>query len=465
MLTSEILLKRQNFHLLELSKFIGGEGEWNYPEAAKLIIDATINGLNVDRASIWSLNHTIDAMECVALFTHGAFTSDMDGFILYDHDYPRYFDALRNERFIVADDAHTHPDTSEFSVGYLTPLNIFSMLDAPIRKDGKIVGILCCEQMIAPRKWSMIEQSFAGMLADSAGRALTESERKTALKELRSVNEHLEQLVHDRTKVLEQTLESLRMTQAQLIENEKMASLGNLVAGVAHEINTPIGISVTATSHLHDTLIPLSKAFNEKTLTMNMLHNALKTFGEIDTILSNNLNRAALLIQSFKKVAVNQSDEELIEFNLYEMLNDVFNSVNHTLKTQHVALKIECDETLMVYSYAGVLSQITTNLIMNALIHAFYETHLNPTITIQASLHHDNVILKYRDNGIGMDKLTAEKVFEPFFTTKRGNGGSGLGLHIVYNLTNQKLKGEIQVESILGEGSTLTLTFPQKISH
>lgn len=261
---------------------------------------------------------------------------------------------------------------------------------------------------------------------------------------------------------LEYTLETLQSTQAQLVENEKMASLGNLVAGVAHEVNTPIGISITATSYMHDTLEKLSHSFDAKTLTMSELSAAIETFREIDLILSKNLFRAAELIGSFKKVAVNQNDDILEEFSLSETLADVFNSTNHTVKLHRAELIVNCDESIKLYSYPGVIAQIMTNLIMNSLMHAFDSESNQSVIEISGSLKAGTVTLCFHDNGKGMDPVTVQKAFEPFYTTARGKGGSGLGLHVVHSLVTQKLGGEIKIDSSLGEGCTFVITFPAK---
>ncbi len=261
---------------------------------------------------------------------------------------------------------------------------------------------------------------------------------------------------------LEYTLETLQSTQAQLVENEKMASLGNLVAGVAHEVNTPIGISITATSYMHDTLEKLSRSFDAKTLTMSELSKTIETFREIDLILNKNLFRAAELIGSFKKVAVNQTDDIVEEFSLNETLADVFNSTNHTVKLHHAELVIKCDEPIVLYSYPGVIAQIMTNLIMNSLMHAFGPESNQPTIEISGSLNAGKVTLVFHDNGKGMDPITVQKAFEPFYTTARGKGGSGLGLNVVHSLVTQKLGGEIKIDSSIDEGCTFSITFPAK---
>lgn len=181
--TDDILILHNRL-LLELSQFIGANETWNYIDVAQKIITLAVQGLHLPRVSIWQLNDTFDVMEAVAIWIDGSFnnTSELK---IQKKDYPTYFDALHCERFIVADDARTHPDTAEFNQSYLTPSNIYSMLDAPIRKNGKIVGILCCEQTEHPRSWSLLEQSFAAMLADSASRALAEESARNALDALK----------------------------------------------------------------------------------------------------------------------------------------------------------------------------------------------------------------------------------------------------------------------------------------
>lgn len=201
--STDTILTLHNQLLLALSQFIGSHEKWDYTDVAYKIVTTALEGLGVSRASVWSVNESIDTMNCIALCINEEFVPT-EGIALFSSDYPRYFNALRHERFIVTDDAHTHSDTSEFSIGYLTPNNIFSMLDAPIRKDGKIVGILCCEQTQQPRNWSLLEQSFAAMLADSAGRALAEEAARNALHAL-ELSAHTDPLtkLYNRTKLIQ----------------------------------------------------------------------------------------------------------------------------------------------------------------------------------------------------------------------------------------------------------------------
>ena len=296
------------------------------------------------------------------------------------------------------------------------------------------------------------------------------TERKQVEVKIRQLNETLERRVAERTQELEeansalrQSIEQLMQTQSQLIQAEKMAALGGLVAGVAHEINTPLGVGVTAASYLEFQTQELLSRYHANTMTRTELERYLKTAEESSDILLSNLQRAAKLIRSFKQVAVDQSLEEKRRIRLKAYLDDIFLSLQPALKkTQHV-LSIECPETLEISTYPGALSQIMTNLVMNSLIHAF-EDRDRGEIRIHIVLKEEEIMsFIYQDNGKGIPEEHIPKVFDPFFTTKRSEGGSGLGLHIVYNLVTQKLKGSITCQSHPGEGATFTITLPLRL--
>lgn len=257
----------------------------------------------------------------------------------------------------------------------------------------------------------------------------------------------------------ERALQQLQATQQQLVESEKMAALGNLVAGVAHEINTPIGIGVTATSRLET----LSRDLNQKYQTNKMkrtdLEKYLTSVIQGTELILKNLSRAAELIQSFKQVAVDQSSERQRTFNLKEYLHEIYTSLRPEFKRTKHEVSIECHETITLSSYPGIFSQIFTNLIMNSLIHGFKET-TQGHIKIIGIQDEKNLILRYSDNGKGIKPDIINQIFDPFFTTNRQGGGSGLGLHIVYNLVTHKLNGTIQCESIEGQGTTFIIQIP-----
>lgn len=233
----------------------------------------------------------------------------------------------------------------------------------------------------------------------------------------------------------------LRDTQGQLVEAEKMASLGGLVAGVAHEINTPLGVSVTAVSHLDHAIQGFKKQYEGGSLRRSELESLLEDALESTSIVMRNLNRATDLVGNFKQVATDQMMEELRRFDLEEYLIEVCQSLMPQLKPHGHDIQIECKDITM-NTYPGALAQVITNLVMNSMLHGF-DGRRNGRIVISCVQEGDTLCLNYKDNGHGIEKDQIEKIFEPFYTTKRANGGTGLGMHISYNLVSQTLKGQI----------------------
>jgi len=258
---------------------------------------------------------------------------------------------------------------------------------------------------------------------------------------------------------LSHALENLRTAQSQLVEAEKMAALGGLVAGVAHEINTPVGVSVTAASLLEDKTAAFRKTYQSGQMKRSDLEKYLDTAEQSSQMLLRNLNRAAELIQSFKQVAVDQSSEERREFRVKQYLEEILLSLRpHLKKTQH-SIHINGDERLTLDSYPGAFAQIVTNLVMNSLLHA-YEQDDAGQLTFTFEQSNNRFTLEYIDDGRGISKENLSRIFDPFFTTKRNQGGSGLGLHIIYNLVTQKLGGTIHCQSEEGAGTKFLIGLP-----
>ena len=290
-----------------------------------------------------------------------------------------------------------------------------------------------------------------------------------AANQLKEQNTDLENKVTSRTDALKEsnsellsTLEQLHQYQEQLVENEKMASLGDLVAGVAHEVNTPIGLGVTASTLMIDKLEGLKNEFKSKTLKPSQLDRYIEESEENLQIIVRNLDRAANLISSFKQVAVDQSVEDEREFNMKQLIDDVFLTLTPKIKQHQYQLFLKCEESLFVRSKPSPLTQIFINLIINSFIHGFeHVDDAEISITIRPSDERLTVI--YSDNGAGISEEMREKIFEPFSTTKRGEGGSGLGMHLVYNLVTQALKGTIQLDDNGNKGATFIIDFPIEI--
>lgn len=268
-----------------------------------------------------------------------------------------------------------------------------------------------------------------------------------------------EQILRAAKETAETTLLELKMTQNKLVESEKMSALGQLVAGVSHEIATPLGVARTAFSFLAQEINGLQKQFDTGSLTKQQMQDFFERMEESRQLMNINLERAANLISSFKLVATDQSHDEIREIPLYRYLQETLFALNPRLRQYKVVVLLECDEQLHIHSYPGALSQIMTNLLMNSLLHAYHQEQ-EGVIHIQARQIEENILLTYQDDGAGMDENTRKKAFDPFFTTKRGKGGTGLGLHIIYNLVVQQLHGSISLESAPGKGCTFHLLFP-----
>ena len=314
-------------------------------------------------------------------------------------------------------------------------------------------------------EFDTMAQAFNTML-DRVQQHITRQRR--AEEEASQLNTQLEQQVTQRTQALKEsnsellkTLEQLHQYQGQLVESEKMASLGDMVAGIAHEVNTPIGLSVTASTLLQDKLAVMQEKFDAKRISTNEFERFLKDCDENLQIIYRNLNKAADLVTSFKQVAVDQSSEVDRDIEINSFMNDVLMSVKpRRLNPEHFPINVHCEGDIQVRAKAGPLNQILMNLIINSMVHAF-EGREKGQIDIRFQLVSDNELeIIYTDNGHGVDADISRKIFDPFVTTKRGSGGSGLGLHLVYNLVTQVLGGNIHFFSEENNGVEFIIRFP-----
>lgn len=284
---------------------------------------------------------------------------------------------------------------------------------------------------------------------------------KTAYEDLKKEQQSLHNKVEQRTYELQQQNDLLLEMQEQLVQSKKMASLGDLVAGVAHEINTPIGVCLTAVSFLNDASSNIVIKYDRQELSEEDFKHFLDTVKHSSEIAIDNINRAAKLISNFKKVAVNQHIEEATCFNLYDHLQHIIHVLEPNLKKYDHRFHITGDQSLRIISYQGVFYQIVSNLIMNTLIHAF-ESESQGGIFIDFVMQEESLFFQFSDNGAGISASILDKLFDPFVTSKRGQGGTGLGTHIVYNLVVQKLKGKIECKSEEGKGAMFRIMLPVK---
>jgi PAS domain S-box-containing protein len=277
------------------------------------------------------------------------------------------------------------------------------------------------------------------------------SERKRNEQELRGARD-----------AAEAALSNLRETQNSLIEAEKLAALGRLVAGVAHEINNPVGTSLTVASSLERKTTVIVDELARGTLKRSTLNDFLEISREASSQLVANLNRAANLIQSFKQVATDQSYSSQRVFDLGVLTEQIITSLRPGLGKQNLALTVDCEPDLPMNSYPGPYGQVLTNLFLNSVTHAFPDGRAGIVDIKVRAAGHDEVEILFSDDGRGMSLDVRRKAFDPFFTTRRDQGGTGLGLHIVHTIVTNCLGGRLHLESELGKGTKVRLVLPRE---
>ena len=271
----------------------------------------------------------------------------------------------------------------------------------------------------------------------------------------------LEQRVAERTLELEAALEKLRLTQNDLVQAGTLASLGSTVAGISHELNTPIGNALTVATSLQNRVREVRRAATEGTLRKSGLDEFLRAADEMSELIDRSVSRAADLVTSFKQVAIDQTSERRREFLLHELVSDIVATLRPGFKTRTITIDVTVPPGLVCDSYPGPLGQVLTNLIQNAVVHAFDEAP-EGHIGITAEVNDKQIALAVSDNGKGMSAATLVHAFDPFFTTRLGQGGSGLGLSICHRLATSVLGGELSATSTPGSGSRFVLIFPQQ---
>jgi signal transduction histidine kinase len=312
----------------------------------------------------------------------------------------------------------------------------------------------------------IVERSETGWALRMAGIMHDITAVKQTEEALRRLNEELEDRVASRTAdlshantELNSTIERLGQAQTQLVESEKMAALGSLVSGVAHEINTPLGISVTAASHLGEEIERIEIHLRSDDPDTAELRESTGVMRQCIDLVQRNLERADQLVRSFKQVSVDQSTEQSREIVLKDYLDEILLSFSTRIKRAGHSFSLDCPATIRLETYPGAIYKAITNLVLNSLVHGF-DGITAGAIAIDVRAYTDHVLLLYSDNGLGMLPEVRRRVFDPFFTTRRGLGGAGLGMHITYNLITQRLGGSIKCTSEPDAGVMFEIRIP-----
>jgi len=337
----------------------------------------------------------------------------------------------------------------------LVNMNIQAYLGVPLLNSKKeIIGLIAAlyEQPIED------EEDLITLFELFSGRIAAELERL-------DYENSLEDKISQRNQELSHTIEELKSNQQQLIESEKMSALGNLVAGITHEVNTPLGIAITTHSIMADELKTLNDKIAHEQLSLKDMNHYRHVTEDALSMQGENLIRAKKLIENFKKTAADQHQLEIENINIGNYYQQTVSTLRSILKPKKASIAIHCPDNIMLATYPGVHAQILTNLITNSVRHGFVDCSGSNEITINIS-QNDNgeVEVTYCDNGIGLTTEAKTRVFEPFFTTARDNGGIGLGMSIIFKLTTEKLQGDMTLEST-EKGACFKYTFKENVSE
>ncbi len=283
-------------------------------------------------------------------------------------------------------------------------------------------------------------------------------QQKEEIQQQRDVAVEQREMIQEQKEELEITIESLIKTQQHLVEARKMAALGDMVAGVAHEINNPVGICITATSALLQKIKNIAAAFSENKLQRADFMNGMQTMYSSTDLILKNLQRTADLVKSFKQVSVDQASDQKRKFNILNYIKDIVKSLEPKFNQSHTEFLFDCNTEIEIESYPGLYAQLLTNLMINSFIHGFKDKEANK-ISIAIIVDNEYIIIEYRDNGAGMSNEVLQKMYDPFFTTSK-QGGTGLGMSIVYSIVTQRLKGTIECTSQINEGVFFVIKLP-----
>lgn len=409
--------------------------------------------LDVCRVGIWIYENDPKSSECLGIKCHSLYAKTEN---LYYHDililkkeYPTYFEALENERNIEASDANNHEATKCFSESYLKPLKIKSMFDTPIWNVDHVIGVLCLEYTSKKESWSSDEKYFITAISDHIGKLY---EKKAYL----NLIDTLEEKVNSRTSELSSALSELKNAQEMIISKEKLASLGALTAGIAHEIKNPLNL-ITNSAKILDNTVKNLKELNKETVE------DIKTMTEI---IVDSVKRADLIIKNMLEQSRN--DDIFIPSSINSTIQEAIKLSYHAMRANFklelapfVALSEDED-----ISHSKISMQ---RALINLLDNSFYalnekfknDSSFQPEINITSKKHENSLEITISDNGMGIEKSKIKKILEPFFTTKPTGQGTGLGLSMVYDIVKRH-GGNLYIDSEIGQFFTTKITLPLK---
>jgi signal transduction histidine kinase len=426
---------------------------------ARLLTDAVGRLLEIERVGVWLFNDAKDELVCRDLFVLSR-ESHEAGAVLRKVEFADEFHYLVSEKYVDAHDPMTDPRTRGYVDGYLKPNRITAMLDAVVRIGEELIGTVCFEHVDRAHRWQDDEIVFASQLGDQLALTVAIARQNAVAAELRQreaelceLNATLEQRVEERT-------DSLHRTRLALMQAEELAALGRMVAGVAHELNTPVGNALLIASTLGERTREAEAQLAAGTLSRSGLSTYFADSIEHTTLVEHSLARAAALVDNFKQLALDQSSQVRRTFDVGDAIAQTLRALAPRLRRAGARLDVDVAAGLVVDAYPGPLEQVIDNLVMNALVHGFGDRG-GGSVRIRAEPRGDEVLLSVADDGAGIPLEIQPRIFDPFFTTRLGRGGSGIGLATVHGIVTRLFGGRITLVSAPGSGSTFEIAFPR----
>jgi signal transduction histidine kinase len=438
------LAKNYDESLMNLVKGLSLKSTSNlYPSLNKITEDIC-NFMGVARSSIWLYGENDESIICESLYKRDDKKHEEKGYTLYKKDFRPYFEALESERIILAGNAHTHHATQCFSEVYLTPLGIESMYDTPIWKADQVIGVLCLEYLRPKASWSIEEKNYLTSIADFIAKIF---EKNSVLELIDS----LEDKVQKRTNELEETVLTLKKAQEFLIQKEKLASLGTVVAGIAHELRNPLNHILVSSDIVSDLL-------SEETLDK-------ETITEVNQLIKESAQRAETIIKDMLSQSLDNeiiSNENLEEVIKYSYKLAVYKFADKSVLTSDIQFNIDsrftCD--MAKQKIQRVFINVFENALFSIIKRIEKENTVTPRISIECKRESEKYIITITDNGNGIEENIANRIFEPFFTTKGVIDGTGLGMSICYDIIRSH-GGDIKIQSNGKVGALVTIELPK----
>lgn len=452
------------------------EGDWE--ESARLITAATACTLKTERVSLWLYDQPQQptALHCMDLYRESC-NCHSPAAPLQVADFPSYFNALQQEKIIVAQEALTDLRLREFVDCYLIPLGITAMLDSPIRVGGDIVGVLCIEHVGSPRHWEPEDEAFARSMADLVALAMESRDRKQA----RAALQESEQQLRQQAEHLQHALDELQRTHAQMVQSEKMSSLGQLVAGVAHEINNPVNFIYGNLTHAREYTqdlvglvelyqqcypAPLPEVADEiEAIDLEFLKDDLPQLLNSMKVGADRIQQIVTSLRTFSRM----DEAEMKAVNIHEGIDSTLMILHNRTKAKPERRAINVNRhygTLpLVECYAGQLNQVFMNLLSNAIDALDDVLHQQPRFAAAIDIYTEatdtnHVTIRICDNGTGMPTDVKQHIFDPFFTTKPIGKGTGMGLSISFQIITEKHGGTLTCVSQPDQGTEFVITIP-----